>query len=233
MQQPKILVGCPTSEHKAYCLNKYADALKKLTYKNYDILLADNSEGDDYFKTIKEQGLPVIKSPYLPTARERIVHARNLLRQYALDHGYDYFFSLEQDVIPPNDILERLLQHGKTAIVGVYYMEYTVKRQGKPVGKKILPLLYTRKDEEHLAQLTIEAMQPPQLLPIAAAGLGCILIHRSVLEHISFSYVPEKLVFDDIWFCKDLEKQHVQLYADTSLQCLHLTREMDWDSITK
>ena len=30
MEQPKILVGCPTSKHKEYCLEKYAESVKSL-----------------------------------------------------------------------------------------------------------------------------------------------------------------------------------------------------------
>ena len=101
---PKILVGCPTSHHKAYCLKEYAEAVKSLDYPNYDILLVDNSPDEDYINKIKEHGLSVIKGHYFEGARDRIIASRNILRQKAIDEGYDYFFSLEQDVIPPRDI---------------------------------------------------------------------------------------------------------------------------------
>ena len=39
MEGPKVLVGCPTSFHKDYCLKEYVVGLNKLTYKNKDILL--------------------------------------------------------------------------------------------------------------------------------------------------------------------------------------------------
>ena len=34
---PKVLVGCPTYDGKKYCLKEYAEALKKLTYDNFDV----------------------------------------------------------------------------------------------------------------------------------------------------------------------------------------------------
>ncbi len=81
MKKPKVLVGCPTSNHKEYCLKQYAEAVKKLTYKNYDILLVDNSENDEYLKKIKSEGIEAIKGPYHELARERIIESRNILRQ--------------------------------------------------------------------------------------------------------------------------------------------------------
>lgn len=233
MFQQKILVGCPTSDHKAYCLREYSQSVKALRYPHYDILFVDNSESLSYSEQIKKLQLPVLKDTFFPTARERIVHSRNLLRKKVLNEGYDYFLSLEQDVIPPKDIIERLLQHKKPVVAGVYYMEYNVKKQENIIGKKILPLLYKKHDKEHLVQLTPEEIEQPKLLQIAASGLGCMLIHRSVLEKISFRYEKNKLVFDDIWFCQDLEKAKIPLFVDTSVKCKHLMRAMDWNSLQK
>ena len=68
MKNPKVLVGCPTSFHKEYALKEYADAVKSLDYNNYDILLVDNSQDNDYYKKIKQIGLNVIKGGYFEGA---------------------------------------------------------------------------------------------------------------------------------------------------------------------
>ena len=106
----KILIGCPTSEHKSYCLKEYIEAVKKL---NCDVLLVDNSECEEYYNKIKSLGVNVIKDRYYKKARNRIVSSRNLLKEHCLKNGYDYLFSLEQDVIPPLDVIERLLKLNK------------------------------------------------------------------------------------------------------------------------
>ncbi len=49
----KILVGCPTAEVKEYCLKQYAEAVKSLSYNNYNILLVDNSADSNYSEKIK------------------------------------------------------------------------------------------------------------------------------------------------------------------------------------
>ena len=50
----KVLIGCPTSEHKKYCLQEYAQAVKQLIDENTDVLIVDNSKTDDYKKEIKK-----------------------------------------------------------------------------------------------------------------------------------------------------------------------------------
>ena len=118
---PKVLVGCPTSNYKEYCLKEYAEAVKSLTYPNYNILLIDNSKDDIYLKKINGIGLPAKKGPWFEGALKRIITSRNILREEILEKGYDYLLSLEQDVISPKDIIERLLRHKKQVISAIYF----------------------------------------------------------------------------------------------------------------
>ena len=124
-------MGCPTSDYKKYCLKEYVDSINNLTYTNYDILLVDNSEDSAYFDLIESFNVPVKRIRYEERARDRIVKSRNLLIK-ELINGYDYFLSLEQDVIPPKDVIERLLQHDKKVVAGVYPLIHVIH------GKKVL-----------------------------------------------------------------------------------------------
>ena len=49
----RVLVGCPTYEGYKYCLKDYINGVKSLTYPDYDVLIADNSKGNDYAHEIK------------------------------------------------------------------------------------------------------------------------------------------------------------------------------------
>jgi GT2 family glycosyltransferase len=226
MDTPRVLVGCPTSDHKAYCLDEYAKAIKQLTYKNHDVLLVDNSETEEYVEWLKQLKIPVIKDTYFERARERIVHSRNILRETVLEKGYNYFLSLEQDVLPPKDVIEQLLSHGKKVVTGVYFTQYTV--QSKPL---LRPLLWTTvPGKKELVFVAEKNLEKPALLKIKASGLGCMLIHRSVLEKISFR-LHEPKVYDDMAFCHDLAQKGIDLYVDTSVKCKHLIKGMEWDKI--
>ena len=69
----------------------------------------------------------------------------------------------------------------------------------------------------------------PRLIQVHKCGLGCVLIHRSVLEKIEFRYVKELEAFDDIHFSNDIIKNGFNIYADLSVVCKHLVLNRPWD----
>ena len=230
----KVLVGCPTSDHKSYCLEEYAKIVKSLSYSNYDVLLVDNSKEKNYFEKLKENGLDCKRIDYIEGARERITQSRNIIREEVLKGDYDYFFSLEQDVIPPKDVIERLLKHEKDVIGGVYFKDYLIKNKaGEVIKKQIMPLAYKLIGDNMAKQFTFRDVAGEGLLKVDATGLGCILIKRNVLEKIKFRYVKEKEPFDDLWFCKDVKESGRKLFLDKSVKCKHLIEGMDWSKINK
>jgi glycosyltransferase involved in cell wall biosynthesis len=224
---PKVLVGCPTSDLKSYALERYAEGIKTLDYPNFDILLVDNSKTDDYIKKIKKIGLPVVKGPYNDSARQRIIDSRNIIRQKVLDKGYEYFFSLEQDVVPPKDVIQRLLNHNKKIVSGVYFT-YQVDK-GIKVG--LTPVLRKKVGKDGLVIMSKEEVVQPRLMEVGACGLGCVLIHRDVLEKIKFRFSEDYEGFDDIWFCYDSFNAGFKVFADTSLKCKHLIEGWSWEGV--
>lgn len=243
----KVLVGCPTSHHKAYCLDKYVRGLNNLTYPHKEILIVENSKEDEYFNKISKL-LPTIKGSWNESARQRIVDSRNLLRKKALEEKYDYFFSLEQDIVPPPDVIERLLSHGKKIISGVYYKPFKItdldgtpgnpfslfNNQGKPASEMNLPLIWKKtvfKDKIEYADSSF--VEKPRLIEIGAAGVGCLLIHKSVLEKIKFRFDPKQKAFDDMMFAEDVANNGFRMFADTSIKCMHYVGGMDWDKIKR
>ncbi|MCD4666279.1 glycosyltransferase family 2 protein, partial [archaeon] len=202
MNYPKVLVGCPTSVHKDYCLNNYIEGLNKLTYPNFDILLVDNSDGDSYFKKIKEKNIPIVKLDLKDEIlRIKLAKSRNILRKKVLEKKYDYFLSLEQDVVPPKNIIERLLKHNKEIITGVYYNYFfstyppglkpllwrtstqkefeDIKNSDDPIYLPIKEMIRKEKitDPKKIrARFKCEELEEPKLVEIFMSGLGCTLI---------------------------------------------------------
>jgi GT2 family glycosyltransferase len=209
---PKVLVGCPTSFHKDYCLKQYIQGLNKLTYPRKDILLIENSQNNEYLNLIENFEIPVEKGPWFKGAIQRIITSRNILRKKVLDEGYDFFLSLEQDVIPPKDIIERMLRHAKHVVSGIYFLDEKLTAKAFPLTKEQL-------------------WDDPGLYEIGSAGLGCVLIHRSILESIEFR--SENKEFDDRFFYKDCKEKEIPIFCDTSIKCKHLTKEMHWETIEK
>jgi len=214
----KILLGCPTAEPKKYCINEWLAGIKALKTP-VDVILVDNSPTDDYINELKSYGLTVFKDSSEGDLKEKIARSRNIIREYALKNNYDYFFSLEQDVIPPPDAIEKLLAAKKDIISGVYYTIYQIE------GKRMLmPLIWEAKDEESMNFMSIQAREgregKPGLFRIKACGLGVILMKIDVLRDIIFRATPE--TYDDIMFCLDAAKCGYEIWADTGVQCDHI-----------
>ncbi len=234
MTLPRILVGCPTSEVKAYALPKYLDGLQSLTYPDMDILIEDNSQGENYFHTLKEiaqtwneknpsKRFHVLRNgPWLPKARDRIVRGRNALREYAIEKGYDYFFSLEQDVIPPAHAIERLLENNKPIVSGVYFTGFPGFPSVRAVAFEHVPPANPAEPLWDIGKpLGLMQLLPSRLIDCAAVGLGCILLRREVVEKVSFRYDPSTEATDDMFFSYDARKNGHTLYLDSSILCQH------------
>src|SRR3989338_7137721 len=218
MAEIKILIGCPIYDGKKYCLNKFIEGLKSLAYKNKDILLIDNSKDDLFAKQLNDLGLPTIHmGKDLKTSRDKIIYCRNLLRQEVLDGNYDYFLSLEADVVPPPDIIEKLLLHKKDIVSAVvwYYSEY----EGKRIPAPLLWDFDFKGDEKYMVYVAKEELQKPQLKEIKACSLSCCLISRKALEKVKFRYKDDS--YDDVMFCIDARELGFKVYADTTQECTH------------
>src|SRR3989338_8075490 len=145
----KFLVGSPVSKHHKYCAPQYLEMLKNLSYSNYDVLLVDNSDTEDFYNEIKDKVLIVRFGYDKETIKERMVASRNYIREYVLKNGYDYFMDIDQDVIPPKDVIERMLAHKKDFVTGIYY-NYFEQVPGKRTKMAIAYTWFTEKEKENI-----------------------------------------------------------------------------------
>lgn len=231
-KEPKVLLGCPVYDGKDYIIDRYIERIKELTYPNYDILLVDNSKTVDFAKKIKKLGVNVIKLKWQDNSKKRVVSARNYIRDYALKNNYDYFFSLECDLIAPKDIIEQLLSCKKEIVCGWYYIcphpyiRPCLSREWTMVGGKF----------QHVLPLP-EYMAKHKLMKCWLGSFGCILIHRSVLEKIKFKTYNIFSHHDDTWFFFDCEKLGFEVWCKTDLLVPHFqkdtwsdTKKKNWNS---
>lgn len=115
---PKVLVACPNNVVKEYSFQRWIDAVKKLEYPNFDILVVDNSATTDFHDRYKNQ-VPMLHIPDLSqhesNAGVRICVSMDEIRKYFLAGDYTYWFNLESDVIPPPNVIQYMIDHGKDA----------------------------------------------------------------------------------------------------------------------
>mgnify|MGYP001566800737 FL=1 len=230
----KILVGCPIFKGKEYCLKEFLDGLNSISYHDFDVCLVDNSQGTDFFKRLKQiagEWSKTHKNKFFVERveidsiepRAKIVAARNVLLEKTLKGGYDYFFSLEADVVAPSDVLERLICRGKKIISGIYFNLIPAKNSLVILAYKHLG--FDEKGEEQTQTLALQKIMPIRVIEnLRAVGVGCMLIHRSVLEKITFRFDQKFEAFDDWWFCTDAIKAGYSISVDTSMLCRHYYR---------
>jgi uncharacterized protein YciU (UPF0263 family) len=224
---PKILVGAPTADVKNYCIEDWVENVKSFLYPtDFDIFIADNSDKAGNEKYLRSLGIEAERVGFSKEEPiiSRITKSHNLVRQKALDGGYDFLLHLETDIFPPEDVLIRLLSHRK-AVVGVSYdifdwqdrepvmLEVEEEFDGEPSGGLIRGKYNTTAFDGTLKVAW-------------ANGVGCTLIHKSILEKIPFRYDKDRDGFCDSWFALDLRAKGIPMFVDTSMYALH--RNMDW-----
>ena len=234
MNFPKVLVGVITASPYEYCLREFLDSVKSFIYDNFDLVVVDNSEDNSYYDKLKSLSLNVIKDEHIKDIRDRLVHSRNILRDYALKNNYDYLLSLEQDIIAPKDTINRLVRHNKDIVTAVYFKlvekSYFEKNKLIKKTKELYPVLFQFAPKEMKDKMRFVLpleVRGDKFFKVRASGLGCILISRKVLEKIKFRTVKGNTSYDDLWFCDDAIKHRFDIYVDTSVKCKHLFIKKD------
>ncbi|MBI4159041.1 glycosyltransferase family 2 protein [Candidatus Woesearchaeota archaeon] len=245
---PKVLIGVPVSEMHAYAIEELVKSLEKIMYPRTDILFVENSPTDKFYNYLKEKypNVPIVRGYYShEKIRKKMVECKNFLREKVLKEGYDYLLALDQDTIPPQDVLERLLSFKKEFISGVYFgyphnegFNLTQKNIVKIDEKKatiLTPIVWVShlKDPKKVRYLAVEELKPERLIEAFLVGSGCILLSKKFLEKIKFRYVEKNTNYDDYWLCEDARENGYKVYVFTGCICKHLIlkREWQWERI--
>jgi len=243
----RVLVACPTFSGMDYCLDTFLNRIKNLSSSPYEILMVDNSDADLYYKKIVSKGINCIRDNISEENKLiRLVHSRNLILDYAAKNNFDYLLMMDQDVIPPVNILETLLSSKKDIISGVYlnYFISSKKTELLPVawmpvtelefeemkskGIKFNPSIKSHKDlNRHLTQ---KEFNTPQILKVLHPSAGCMLLSKKVFSKVKYESLDlrkmgfqiSKNTTDDLGFRKNAQEQGFEIFIDTSVKCDHL-----------
>jgi hypothetical protein len=152
-------------------------------------------------------------------------HARNAACQHALEKGFTWLFFLDDDVVPPPDVLPKLISKGRDIIGGLYY------RRAEPIVPVML--VDTKPKPSFITQFQVGSLVEVDLI-----GAGCMLVHRRVLEAmppprfewlidydgvLNKKFIPEEdRCSEDFAFCRRAKKLGFSVCVDTSVQCSHI-----------
>lgn len=149
---------------------------------------------------------------------------RNEVIQAAIDNDCSHVLFIDDDVVPPEDGLLKLLEHNLDVVSGLYLIGSYPHQ----------PVIFDLADESTGACLFSYLMgDEPRLKPIVCAGFGFVLIKMTVFEKIEKPYVrlgeldPENWC-DDVGFFNRIRKVGIQSYCDMEVCCGHMKNMIIW-----
>ena len=231
---PKVLVAAPQASAKKYAFERFIDNVMQFTYPNFDVKLFDNTmDGgtftaymNDYVlqhhgKNARFEALNSVLMHKLNTDSviERMARSHNDCRDFTLRLKYDYLLHLETDLFPPSDIIELLMMQTKPIVSALYYVDNGIYR--KPMIQRSIKLAPRFLSSKNFMANEDLCFCDGTLKKVAHAGLGCILIHRSVLEKVNFRHIDGVNNHPDTYFAEDCAKERIPIMLDTSIVVEH------------
>lgn len=154
--------------------------------------------------------------------------ARNKSAQHVLDNkGIEYLLFLDDDVIPPEDTLLRLMRvlidEGYDMVSGTYHQKNPFRA---PLGYRYIDGILTN--------ITREEELSGKVFDVDVIGMGCTLIKRKVFETIPFPLFKTnevkdgnrtKMETEDVYFCKLVKKHGFRIGIHTGIQAGHMDTE--------
>lgn len=144
---------------------------------------------------------------------------RNLTIQYALDHGYDYWFSVDTDLVLHPETLRTLLSADKDIVSEIFWS----------TSKDIYYWCNAWLCDQGSGMLM--EWHNPGLYQCGMTG-ACTLVKRKVLETgVNYTHIPniqKALYGEDRHFCVRAAVHGFELWVDTHYPATHLYTEQEY-----
>lgn len=148
----------------------------------------------------------------------QIDQVRNLIASRA--EAYDYLFSVDSDIVLPQDCLVKMLNADKDVISSVYIQ----RRQDVQI-----PEIYEEHPNGSILNVGMEFLRGEDLKQIAGCGFGCVLVKSTVLRKMGYPQFFYKSALDhrntvseDIYFAMKAKQHGFSLWVDPSIVCQHI-----------
>jgi glycosyltransferase involved in cell wall biosynthesis len=153
-----------------------------------------------------------------------VEQVRNIQVNWMLQNGFDYMFCVDSDIILPADALVRLLS-AQSHSVGITSGVYVQRKD----TEKTPEIYVTNPHTGGHDRMSLSDIQADQVLPAAAVGFGCCLVHRRVFESVGnpwFEYKSniefDKVISEDVTFCVKATQKGFHILVDTQVKCGHV-----------
>ena len=162
----------------------------------------------------------------ISTTSTLIEEARNKIHDHFLNNTtHPYLLMLDSDVLPPPDLIERLLSHDKSVVGGYYHRkeQFPVKDIETGETKMIQrPVVYDYSNYVNGHHKYNQRMQAGEgLEQVDGMGAGCWLIKREVIEAIGESPYNFHESGEDLTFCRAVYNAGFSVWVDWDTMCAH------------
>lgn len=199
-----------TNRVKDYCDTEFLDRLAKISKGIHPVLIVDNTNDDGEYSSrlitlthkypnINVSWLMVPSHPQESKFQRNVCQSVNLCRDEFLMSGCSHMLIIESDVLPPEDLLDRLEE-------SVLFLE------GEDWG--IVGGLYYKGFHDYSLR---GINQTHHVLS------GCSLYNRQLIVSTPFRYEPTALgAFPDAWMSVDATAKGFTLWNNHDILCEHL-----------
>lgn len=174
---------------------------------------------------LEERGKLLKETPrfdfLLKTCGRMHVHvARDELAKTALSANCDYLFMMDDDMICPDDLFEKLYASKKDIIAP---LAFTRNFPHKPVMYSCIEGWDPVIQREHFTNIAVMNYPKDKLVQCDAVGFGSVLIDMKVIRGMEPPYFMNfNKTGEDISFCYEAKKRGFHTWMDTRVKLGHL-----------
>lgn len=162
---------------------------------------------------------------YQKTCGRMHVHvARDEMAKTALQADCDYLFMIDDDMISPDDLFEKLYESKKDIIAP---LAFTRNFPHKPVIYSCVEGWDSVNQVEHFTNYAVMNYPKDQLAQVDAVGFGAVLINVECFKKMKSPWFmnPYK-TGEDINFCYEASKYGFKTWVDTRLKLGHISHPL-------
>jgi len=142
---------------------------------------------------------------------------RDQFARWFIETKSSHVLLLEGDVVPPEDVLDRLLKAG-APVVTAAYPQWVDERLSTNV--------------QAVTDKTWSDAIPARVFPIRRCLLGCVLVGREVFAAVAAPWflstmTATRFVTDDEWFCDAVRRAGQRILCDGTVTCTALRQGTD------
>jgi len=213
----KVMVGIPNEDHTQ--VDAYDNRLLMMYHLGTLQVLSHFNKKEycgvkfDYPDVEFEFYQGTVGNVLTPIARQRIA-------ELAIDEGMDYLFFVDDDMICPIDLFEKLYKHQKD-IVGA--LAFTRFAPHKPVIYNLTEGTDEITKQPYYISQAVLNYPKDSLVECDAVGFGAVLIDCKVFRELPKPWFAAATgAGEDIQFCFDARKAGFKVYMDTATKLGHL-----------